>query len=248
MKRVSVMLVCLCLLAGLVLNIPGTRVSAQTNNLMYSKWNFEGISTEELGTPEHDDDTYYAVGDVSIVEGGAKGTGQALKISGSGDCGNGTYVLGLKSNTEYTFTYWAKIDNQTGDVYPNVGVNSFDGESYVANDSYTTEWERYTLTFKTGENNTMACFYTWVFPGGGSVDLYIDEVTLVEGSAPAEEEPVVEEPEEPVTEEEPVTTDEADNPPTGVAADHIFYLLAVCGLFSIIICFSLSRKMRSQNR
>lgn len=156
-------------------------------------WDFESNDISTLGTADgNDTDGYYAVGSVSIVPGGADETQYCLKVSGA-EHGNGQWVVGLKPDTDYTVVFWAKIDNWGGEAFPNFGVNGFDGGKYVAQDSFTTSWSKYTLTFRTGSDSTMACIYTWIF-GSGAVDFYVDQVELIEGKETAPEpttEPVV---------------------------------------------------------
>ncbi len=143
-------------------------------------WNFEHNNLYALGTADGGDaDGYYAVGDVSIVPGGADDTEYCLKISGA-ECGNGQWITDLKPDTEYTIIFWAKIDNWGGDAYPSIGVNGFDGNNYVSADSFTNNWTKQTLRFKTGQDSTSVCIYTWIF-GSGTVDFYVDQVELVEG-------------------------------------------------------------------
>ena len=142
-------------------------------------WNLEDGNISTLGTPSGDDgDSYYAIGNVAVSEGGANNTGYALKISG-GDSGNGKTIEGLKPDTEYVVTFYAKIANWGGTSFPNFGVNQFDGDKFVAQDTFTEQWKFYTLNFRTGADSTTARIYTWIFEAG-EVDFFVDEVSVME--------------------------------------------------------------------
>ena len=144
-------------------------------------WDFESGSLAGLQA----DPAYYQSGNVSIVTGGANGTNYALLIKNA-NSGNGQWINGLKPNTKYEITYWAKVENCDENTYPNAGVNEYDGSQYVAEQAFSNEWGKYSLTFTTGKESTQAKFYTWIF-GEGKADFYIDEVTITE--KPADTEP-----------------------------------------------------------
>ena len=72
-------------------------------------WNFEHNDLTLLGTPNgNDSDGYYAVGNLSIVPGGAEGSAYCLKVSGA-DCGNGLWIGGLEPDSGYSISFYAKI-------------------------------------------------------------------------------------------------------------------------------------------
>ena len=142
-------------------------------------WSFEHNDLAQLGTADGADaDGYNAAGNVSIASGGAGGTEYALKISGA-NSGNGQWLYGLKSNTAYEISFYARIENWGGAAYPNFGVNGYDADAYVTQAEFTDQWSLYTLQFKTGTESTKAKIYTWIF-GSGEVDFYIDEVSVRE--------------------------------------------------------------------
>lgn len=175
LKIVSVLLVLTGLFSTLY-HLGSTAVSAASAADL-SAWDFEHNDISRLGTADGADaDGYNAVGDLQIVSGGANGTNYALKISGS-EVGNGLWIYGLESNTEYEVTFYAKIENWGGTAYPNFGVNGYNGNDYVAHTEYTNQWGLYILRFRTGANSTAARIYTWTF-GSGNVDFYIDEVSI----------------------------------------------------------------------
>lgn len=124
---------------------------------------------------------YYEFGDVSVVSGGANGSAYCLRISGC-DIGNGATVTGLKPDTWYNLTFTARADSISGEAYPNVGVNQYDGNAYQAVDRYTGQWTDYSILFRTGKSSTSAQIYTWIFKNGAvaSADLYIDDLRLTE--------------------------------------------------------------------
>ncbi len=167
---------CLCLLLTL-LALQAVAEEAQ-DNVIFSQ-DFEHNDVASLGTPDgEDEDNYYAVGDVSIVAGGAEDSAYCLKITGS-EVGNGWHLQNLKSNAEYTVTYWAKTANCDATAYPNFGVNGYDGGAYQAIDKYTGDWAQYTLRFTTGADSTTALIYTWTF-GSGTADFLVDNVVVTE--------------------------------------------------------------------
>lgn len=179
MKRLGSLLVTAALL--LTLALPGMCFTAAAAEPVFT-WDFEDNDLAALGTPDGgDDDGYYADGDVSIVEGGANGSNYALKIVGV-EVGNGQTVTGLKSDTEYVLTFWAKADNISGQAFPNFGVKEYDGDAYQAVDKITGSWAQYTINFKTGPDSTSALIYTWTFKLGAtaSADFYVDDVVLTE--------------------------------------------------------------------
>ncbi len=124
---------------------------------------------------------YYSNGDISVIEGGEEGSSYCLRISGS-DIGNGATVLGLKSDTWYQLTFSARVDAISGEAYPNVGVNQYDGETYQAIDRFSAQWTKYTILFRTGKTSTSAQIYTWIFKNSAvaSADLYVDNLSLIE--------------------------------------------------------------------
>lgn len=139
-------------------------------------WNFEHNDISALGTYEStDSDGYNAAGKLSIVNDGANGTNYSLKITGV-NSGNGQWIYGLDTNTEYVITYWAKIANRSNEAYPNLGVQHYGGNAQTI-DQYTEQWKKYTISFCTDNVTTSAHIYTWVF-GSGNVDFYIDELTV----------------------------------------------------------------------
>lgn len=157
----------------------GKSEASQEKSGFPDAWDFEHNRLSALGTPDGGDaDGYYAEGSVSIVSGGANGTKYALKISNA-NSGNGQWITGLKPDTEYRLTFWAKIVNWGGNAFPNFGVNGYDGDKFVAADSFTENWQQYELAFKTGKDSDTACIYSWIF-GSGAVDFLLDEVKLTE--------------------------------------------------------------------
>ena len=205
MKKLLTALVCICLMACLMLSPAALVQAAEADNLLGSAWDFEGNDLSLLGTPDGaDTDGYYADGPdgtFSIVEDGANGTSYALKISGSA-VGNGQWLNGLKSGTEYVVTFWAKIANWGGAAFPNFGVNGYDGDQYVTAATFTEQWAAYSLTFTTGAESTQACVYTWTF-GEGAVDFFVDEVVVTEKAA-----------ETTTSSEDPTTTSATGDPAT----------------------------------
>lgn len=185
MKKLGSLLVTAVLLLTLVL--PGLCLSVAAADPVFSL-DFEDNDLAGLGTPDGGDgDGYYANGDVSITAGGANGSNYALKIVGV-EVGNGWTVSGLKSDTEYVLTFWAKADNISGEAFPNFGVKEYDGDAYQAVDKITGSWAQYTINFKTGADNTSALIYTWIFKLGAtaSADFYVDDVVLTEKVITAE--------------------------------------------------------------
>lgn len=124
---------------------------------------------------------YYAFGDISVIDGGANGSEYCLRISGC-EIGNGATVTGLKSDTLYNLTFSARVDSISGEAYPNVGVNQYDGSAYQAVDRYTAQWTEYSILFRTGKTSTSVQIYTWIFKNGAtaSANLYLDDLYLTE--------------------------------------------------------------------
>ena len=149
-------------------------------------WDFETGTLAPLGTADgNDSDGYYAVGNLSVVSGGANGTDYALSIPAS-DCGNGQILTGLSPLTTYTVSFWAKVPTCDAGVYPNFGVSEYDSNgSYVAESAFTSEWAQYSMDFTTGPSATSAKVYTWVF-GSGSCDFLVDEVCFARKGAALE--------------------------------------------------------------
>ena len=177
MKKLISVLLAAVMLVSLFSGMAAVSFAAEPEPLMY--WSLEQNDLAALGTADgSDEDGYYAVGNISIVPGGANGTSYALKISGA-ECGNGQWLGGLQPNTDYCVTFYAKIANWGGSAYPTLGVNGYDGEAYVAESSFTETWKQYQLSFKTGASSTVACIYTWVY-GSGAVDFFVDEVIVTE--------------------------------------------------------------------
>lgn len=169
-----------------VCTVCGTsEVSPISLNQIAERWTFEHNNLALLGTADGNDaDGYYAVGDVSIVSGGAKGSAYCLRINGA-EHGNGQWFSGLKPNTKYTLTFWAKVTGVGSNASPNFGINGYDGSNYQAIDSFSGDWTEYVIVFSTGKDSTSACIYSWIF-GSGSATLYVDDVSVMEG---AKEEP-----------------------------------------------------------
>ena len=177
MKKTISLCIAAALLLSMLLTAAPVKVQA-AENLM--SWNFESGNLAEIGTADGSDaDGYHASGDVSVVSGGANGSGYALKISGA-NSGNGKWFWNLKSNTDYEVSFYAKIENWGGAAYPNFGVNNYDGDAYQTVTEYSGQWTKYSIAFRTGANSNGAHIYTWIF-GEGAVDYYIDEVVLTEG-------------------------------------------------------------------
>ena len=175
-KALSIFVVTAMMLSMFLLAAPIQAKAAE--NLM--NWDFESGNLADVGTADGNDaDGYYASGDVSIVPGGVNGSGYAMKISGA-NSGNGQWFWELKSDTDYTVTFYAKIENWGGAAYPNFGVNSYDGDAYQSLAEFSDQWKQFTIEFHTGANSNGACIYTWIF-GEGAVDFYLDNVVLVEG-------------------------------------------------------------------
>ena len=128
-------------------------------------------------------DGYYEFG-CKIVDGGANGTAHSMRIRNA-NSGNGQWLNGLKPDTKYEVTAYAKWENRDASAYPTFGVNGYDDTgAYVAIDGadgiyYSEEWTQYTLQFRTGPESTQALVYTWTF-GEGDVDFFIDEVVVYE--------------------------------------------------------------------
>ena len=175
-KALSIFVVTAMMLSMFLLAAPIQAKAAE--NLM--NWDFESGNLADVGTADGNDaDGYYASGNVSIVPGGVNGSGYAMKISGA-NSGNGQWFWELKSDTDYTVTFYAKIENWGGAAYPNFGVNSYDGDAYKSLAEFSDQWKQFSIEFHTGANSNGACIYTWIF-GEGAVDFYLDNVVLVEG-------------------------------------------------------------------
>lgn len=146
-------------------------------------WDFE---SGDLSCMESAQD-YYSAGSVSAAEGGADNSSYCLKISGA-EVGNGATITGLKSETDYVLTFFARADNYVGAAYPNVGINNYDGSTYQAVDNLSSRWTEYSLIFRTGAGSTSVQFYTWTFKQGASAsaDLYVDNIVLREKTSSGE--------------------------------------------------------------
>ena len=191
-----------------VCTVCGTsEVSPISLNQIAERWTFEHNNLALLGTADGNDaDGYYAVGDVSIVSGGAKGSAYCLRINGA-EHGNGQWFSGLKPNTKYTLTFWAKVTGVGSNAYPNFGINGYDGSNYQAIDSFSGDWTEYVIVFSTGKDSTSACIYSWIF-GSGSATLYVDDVSVMEGAKeePGETPAADNQPQEPVVPTQKRTT------------------------------------------
>ena len=177
-RLIASVLIC-SMFAGVFLctALPDLSASA-TETPALSAWNFESGTIDSLGTPQSvDSDGYYAAG-VSVATGGANGSRYALLISGAGN-GNGQLIAGLKPQTAYVLTYWAKLLSCGADAYPNVGVKNYDGAAYQAIDRYTSQWAEYHIEFTTGTSADSALVYTWIF-GSGGAELLLDDFSVAE--------------------------------------------------------------------
>lgn len=171
----------IALLLAAVLSLTVLPAAAAEENII--SWDFENGDTSCMEAAQD----YYSAGSVSVSEGGADGSAYCLKISGA-EVGNGATVTGLKSETDYVLTFFARADNYVGSAYPNVGINNYDGGTYQAVDNMTSRWTEYSLIFRTGAGSTSVQFYTWIFKQGASAsaDLYIDNITLREKTSSGE--------------------------------------------------------------
>lgn len=114
----------------------------------------------------------------SVVNDGNAHTGSyAVKLTGSSTGVNQT-VSGLKPNTTYTFSGWAKVST-AGDI-ASIGVKNFGGtETYqtISGTGYT----KVSVTFTTGSSNTSANIYIWKVSGTSTT--YADDFVLIPGGA-----------------------------------------------------------------
>ncbi|WP_373231214.1 LamG-like jellyroll fold domain-containing protein [Cohnella sp.] len=114
----------------------------------------------------------------SVVNDGNAHTGSyAVKLTGSSVGANQT-VSGLKPNTTYTLSGWAKVSS-AGDI-ASIGVKNFGGsETYQTTNA--TGYSKVSVTFTTGSSNTSANIYIWKVSGTSTT--YADDFVLIPGGA-----------------------------------------------------------------
>ena len=119
----------------------------------------------------------WSTGGTVVNDGNAHTGSYAVKLTGSSTGVNQT-VSGLKSNTTYTFSGWAKVST-AGDIL-SIGVKNFGGtETYqtISGTGYTNV----SVTFTTGSSNTSANIYIWKVSGTSTT--YADDFVLIPGGA-----------------------------------------------------------------
>ena len=119
----------------------------------------------------------WSTGGTVVNDGNAHTGSYAVKLTGSSTGVNQT-VSGLKSNTTYTFSGWAKVST-AGDIL-SIGVKNFGGtETYqtISGTGYT----KVSVTFTTGSSNTSANIYIWKVSGTSTT--YADDFVLIPGGA-----------------------------------------------------------------
>lgn len=158
-------------------------------NLLGAGWDFEADDLTLLGDPSgtvDDGDKYYAsTGALQIIEDSGSGTGSRCLLITGGEVGNGVRQGGLKPDTCYVLSFYAKAEAISGTATPIVGVKEYGvyGEEKVET-ILTGKWDKYQCVFRTGKNaeNTSVYFFTWIVSDtdGAAARLYIDDVFLTE--------------------------------------------------------------------
>ena len=175
------------------------RTSEDSTSVQFYTWIFKnGASAEAnlyldnvtlLGDPSgtvDDEDKYYAsTGALQIIEDSGSGTGSRCLLITGGEVGNGVRQGGLKPDTCYVLSFYAKAEAISGTATPIVGVKEYGvyGEEKVET-ILTGKWDKYQCVFRTGKNaeNTSVYFFTWIVSDtdGAAARLYIDDVFLTE--------------------------------------------------------------------
>ena len=133
-------------------------------------------------------DTFYywtgngtTYGSQGIANSNARSGGYCLAINGAAHVasGAGQDVVGLKPNTTYRFSGWAR------NAAPGVrfGVKDFGGADHYTEIVSGGTYTRGTVEFTTGATNTTATVYIWYPYTTGTANVYVDDCYLYEPTA-----------------------------------------------------------------
>lgn len=174
----------LCALLVVVLLACTQLTAFAATNMLIKTSDFEGCSTlEDIGDPTWYWWIYpYDPECASISDSNAYEGSKSLKIESVDNMGGFGFknIDGLQPNTEYIFSFWAKVESTDAGLKPVIGAKKTGDKDVTAPIKVGRGYQKYTLNFKTGEEPHATEVYYW--HDGGEGIAYTDNWTLYKAS------------------------------------------------------------------